>query len=97
MTNITKYWIKRVVYLFKSYDAKVKELNEDYRNYADCNKKFFYDDYMDRRKSDKKLIIILIAFGISLLILIANKIRAKLKAKRKKETRLIEQNNSKRF
>ncbi|MGB6407736.1 MAG: hypothetical protein WBF39_09675 [Planococcus donghaensis] len=96
MTNIIKYWIKRLVYLFKSYDAKVKELNEDYRNYADCNKKFFYDDYMDRRKSDKKLIMILIVFGISLLILISNKIRVKFKAKRKRN-RVSGKNNSKRF
>ncbi|MDQ0428535.1 hypothetical protein QOZ98_001361 [Planomicrobium stackebrandtii] len=83
MTITIKYWIKRVVYLFKSYNSQVRELNEDYRNYADCNKKFFYDDYMDRRKSDKKLIMILIAFGVSLFILVINKIRAKFKAKRK--------------
>lgn len=88
MTNTIKYWFKRVLYLFKSYDAQVKELNKDYANYADCNKKFFYDDYMDRLESDKKLIKIVKAVGvviISLLTLGIYKIWSNYKTKKKKK------------
>lgn len=85
MTNTIKYWVKRVVYLFKSKNAQIKELNKDYANYDDCNKKFFYDDYMDRQKSDKKLIKIVLTVGIVLLTLLINNIWAKLKVKRKKK------------
>ena len=88
MFNTIKYWFKRVLYLFKSHDAQVKELNKDYANYADCNKKFFYDDYMDRLESDKKLIKILKVVGvfiISLLTLGIYKKWSNYKAKKKKE------------
>lgn len=87
MTNKLQYWFKRVLYLFKSYDGKVKELNKDYANYTDCNKKFFYDDYMDRVESDKKLIKIVKVVGVILLPLIPlgiKKIWSNYKTKNKK-------------
>lgn len=67
MTNTVKYWFKRVLYLFKSNDAQVKEQNKDYGNIADYNKKFFYDDYIDRLESDKKLIKIIKAVEVGLI------------------------------
>lgn len=85
MTNTINYWFKRVLYLFKSHDAQMKEINKDYANYVDFDKKFFYDDYMDRLESDKKLIMIVKAVGIGLLTLGINKIWSNYKTKKKKK------------
>jgi hypothetical protein len=89
MSNSKIYWFKRVSYLFKSYDAQVKEQNKDYASYADCNKKFFYDDYMDRLESDKKLIKIGKAVGVVSLLSLGSlgiyKIWSNNKTKKKKK------------
>lgn len=85
MLNKVKYWFKRVLYLFKSNEAKIKEINKDYASYADCNKKFFLDDYIDRLESDKKLKKIVIAVIFSLLTFGIYKIWSNYKTKKKKK------------
>jgi hypothetical protein len=85
MFNKIKYWFKRVLYLFKSDEAKIIEINKDYASYPDCNKKFYFDDYLDRVESDKKLKKIVIAVIISMLTLGFYKIWSNYKTKKKKK------------